>query len=106
MEHKRKVRRAFILGFSVYAIINIFIFGFMKAYVNTNNIVSKNHIVMASVTENKENKSIEILGRNFEIPKEDSERTIAEICVYTLMTDKMRICTDLILKCREVIENY
>ncbi len=106
MERKKKIRRAFILIFAVYTIINIFIFGLMKAYVNTNNTVSKNQLVMASVFENPDTTSIEILGKSFEIPKENTEKTIAEICIYTLMTDKIRICTDLILKCRELAENY
>ena len=104
MKHKRKVKRAFILIFSVYAIANIFIFGFMNAYVNTNNIVSKNQLVMASVTESNDETRLKILGKRFVIPKENTEKTIAEVCVYTLMTDKMRVCTDLILKIKSLIK--
>ena len=106
MNNKRKTRRAFILFFAVYIIINVFVFGFMKAYVNTNNIISKNHLVMASITENQDKTNIKILGKSFAIDKKNTEKTISEVCIYTLMTDKIRICTDLILQFREFTDIF
>ncbi|MBE6844426.1 MAG: hypothetical protein E7508_01745 [Ruminococcus sp.] len=106
MERKRKIRRAFILTAAIYVIINIFIFGLMRAYINTNNIISRNQLVMASVSENRDKKTINILGKNFEIDKSNTAGTLAKLCTYTVMSDKLRICTDIILKSKEFILDY
>ncbi|MBQ8435748.1 MAG: hypothetical protein IJX24_07055 [Oscillospiraceae bacterium] len=106
MERKRKVRRAFLLTAAIYIIINIFLFGLIKAYINTNNIVSRNHLVMASVSECNDITTIRILGKNFEIDKNNNTGTIAKICTYAVMSDKLRICTDIILKTKDIILNH
>lgn len=103
MERKRKIRRVFILIFAFYAIINIFIFGLMTAYMKTNNILSRNKLVMASVTENSETKNIKILNKNFVIDKDNSIKSLAEICTYALIPEKVRVCTDIILTFKDII---
>ncbi|MBQ3566265.1 MAG: hypothetical protein IJA12_03720 [Oscillospiraceae bacterium] len=97
MERKRKIRRASILIMSVYIFVNIFVFGLMKAYMNTNNIISKNRLVMASVTETENRTNIEILGKSFEINTQDNIKKFSQLAVYALMNDKARVCTDIIL---------
>ncbi len=97
MERKRKIRRASILIMSVYIFVNIFVFGLMKAYMNTNNIISKNRLVMASVTATENITNVEILGKSFEINTQDNKKNISQLAVYALMNDKARVCTDIIL---------
>lgn len=106
MERKGKVRRAFLLTAAVYIILNIFLFGLIKAYINTNNTVSRNQLVMASVSETNDKTTIKLLGKNFEIDKNNNAETIAKICTYTVMSDKLRICTDIVLKSKDIILNF
>lgn len=103
MERKRKIRRAFILISAFYIVINVFIFGLMKAYINTNNIISRNQIVMASVSQNNTKTKINILGKDFEFDKNDAVKSAAEACVYAIMPEKARVCTDIILTFKDVI---
>lgn len=99
MERKRKIRRAFLLAVCIYIIINMFIFGLMKAYLNTNNTASRNQIVMASVSQNTEKTEIEILGKNFSINKNQKAEKIAETVLYLFMPYKIRACTEIVIKC-------
>ncbi len=103
MERKRKIRRAFILIFAFYIVINIFIFGLMKAYINTNNIVSRNQLVMASVTEKKDTIKIKVLSKSFELDKDNAMKSAAEACVYAIMPENARVCTDIILTFGDII---
>lgn len=103
MERKKKIRRAFILIFAFYVIINIFIFGLMTAYMKTNNILSRNKLVMASVTENSETKNIKILDKSFVIDKNNSIKSISEICIYALIPEKIRVCTDVVLTFKDIL---
>lgn len=97
MDRKKKIRRAFILSASVYVIINIFIFGIMNAYVNTNNTVSRDHLVMASVSEINEKTTLKILDRTFELDKDSIFKTAGTAGLYAMMPNKLRVCTDIIL---------
>lgn len=103
MERKRKIRRAFILIFAFYIVINIFIFGLMKAYINTNNIVSRNQLVMASVIEKEDTTKIKVLGKSFEFDKDNAVKSATEACIYAIMPEKARVCTDIILTFRDII---
>ncbi len=105
MERKKKIRRVFTLIISLYIILNILIFGMMNAYMETNNVLSKNQLVMVSVTENVNKTNIEILGKNFEIDKNNTAKTIVQACTYTLMPEKIRVCTDVILTFRNIVKN-
>lgn len=105
MTHKRKIKRIFILAAFLYITINIFIFGIMNAYINTNNTVSKNQLVMASVSENANITNIKILGRSFEIKKQTTAKNVSKACIYALMSEKLRICIDVILNGKELLTN-
>ncbi len=100
MEKRKKIRRAFMLAFFIYIIINIFIFGLMKAYLNTNNIVSRNQLVMASIEQNSQKTEIEILGKNFSINKNQKSEKVVETVLYLLMPDKIRACTEIVIQCK------
>lgn len=101
MERKRKIRRAFILTLGIYIIINIFIFGLMKAYLNTNNIVSRNQIVMASVSQENENTEINVLGKKIIVNKNKASEKLTESLLYFMMPYKLRACTEIVIKCED-----
>lgn len=104
MERKRKIRRGFFLAFSIYFIINIFIFGLMKAYLNTSNMVKRDHLVMMEVSQNTEKTEIQVLGKNFVINKNDNIEKIAETIIYFVMPYKLRACTDIVMQCEDKIK--
>ena len=66
MERKRKIKRASILAVFIYVMINGFVWGFMKAYLNSYNIISKDQLVMAEVNNNNSKTEIKILNKNGE----------------------------------------
>ncbi|MGN0612565.1 MAG: hypothetical protein ACI4JB_01560 [Porcipelethomonas sp.] len=98
MERKRKVRRAFFLAFSIYIVINIFIFGLMKAYLNTNNIVSREQLVMASVNKDENSTEINILGRKITINESAAKDTVTQAAAYILLPVKARTCAEIIIR--------
>ena len=65
MERKRKIKRASILAVFIYVMINGFVWGFMKAYLNSYNIISKDQLVMAEVNNNNSKTEIKILNKKF-----------------------------------------
>ena len=78
----------------------------MKAYLNTNNIISREHIVMASVSQNNENTEIKILGKSFIINKSKIAQPLAETLLYIFMPYKLRTCTEIIIKCEDIFTDY
>ena len=69
MERKRKIKRASILAVFIYVMINGFVWGFMKAYLNSYNIISKDQLVMAEVNNNNSKTEIKILNKKFYFDK-------------------------------------
>ena len=72
MERKRKIKRASILAVFIYVMINGFVWGFMKAYLNSYNIISKDQLVMAEVNNNNSKTEIKILNKKFYFDKNKS----------------------------------
>ena len=103
MERKRKIRRFFILAVCFYIIVNAFLFGLMNAYLNTNNIVSKNQLIMASVTQTEKTTKINILGKEISINKNETLKAVSQAVLYTVMPEKVRFCTDIILNCSDLV---
>ncbi len=96
MTRKKKIRRAFLLAAGIYIIINIFIFGLMIAYVNTNNIVSSDKVVMAEIKNSAQTTNIEILGKDVTIEKNSEIEKISETAVYALMPYCFRFSAEII----------
>ncbi len=105
MTRKKKIRRAFLLAAGIYIIINIFIFGFMTAYINTNNIVSSDKVVMAEINENSEITNIEILGKEVTIEKNSRGKKIAETAVYTIMPYSFRISSEIVGAMTDILDD-
>jgi len=103
MNRKKKIRRCFILIFSVYIILNYFVFGFIKAYVNTNNTINKEQLAIAYINDEQNIRNIEVLGKNFIIDKNNNINEYLRIGIYTVMTDKMRISADIVFNLKKYI---
>ncbi len=103
MNRKKKIRRAFLLAFFIYIIINMFIFGLMRAYLNTNNIASRDKIAMASLSQNAEKTEIKILGKNFSINKKNKNENIAQAFLYILLPYNVRACTEIVIGCENAL---
>ncbi len=97
MERKKKLKRAAILSVFIYIMINGFIWGFMKAYMNSHNIFSNEHLAMAEVQKSEDKTEIKILNKNFSIDKNKTAENTAGILLYILMPDKVRTSTELIM---------
>lgn len=103
MHRKKKIRRAFLLALCIYIIINMLIFGLMKAYLNTNNIVSRNKIAMASLSRSAETTEIKILNKKFIINKDREIENITQTFLYILMPYNIRACTEIIIGCENTL---
>ena len=69
MNNKRKIKRASILAVIIYIMINGFVWGLMKAYINSYNSINRDKLVMAQITDKPDGKEIKILGGSFIIPE-------------------------------------
>lgn len=99
MEKKRKIKRAAILTAFIYIMINGFVWGLMKAYLNTYNIINKNQLVMAKVTNEKSGTEIKILNKKFYLSKKQSMNNTAGIILYIVLPDKYKATAEIIMQC-------
>lgn len=92
MNNKRKIKRASILAVIIYIMINGFVWGLMKAYINSYNSINRDKLVMAQITDKPDGKEIKILGGSFIIPENNSDTQ----AVYTANMSKIfrRLQTD------------
>lgn len=98
MEQKRKIKRILILTAFIYIIINGFVWGFMKAYINSHNIVSNEQLAMATITKESGQTNIKILNKDFSINKKNKALNKIEIIIYILLPDKARTATEIIMQ--------
>lgn len=103
MHRKKKIRRAFLLALCIYIIINMLIFGLMRAYLNTNNIVSRDKIAMATLSQNAEKTEINILGKKFSIYKNHNAKNLAQAFLYILLPYNVRACTEIVIRCENAL---
>lgn len=99
MERKRKIKRAAILAVFIYIMINGFIWGFMKAYLNSYNIISKNQLVMAEINNNSSKTEIKILNKKFYFDKNKSFQNAAGILLYIILPDKIKTTAEIVMQC-------
>ncbi|MGN1481463.1 hypothetical protein [Porcipelethomonas sp.] len=98
MERKKKIKRAAILAVFIYIMINGFVWGLMKAYLNSYNTVSKEQLVMAEVNNSKQKTEIKILNKKFYIDKNKTFQNTAGIILYILMPDKAKLSTEIVMQ--------
>lgn len=103
MTRKKKIRRFFIVAACVYVIINLFVYGLMTAYMNTNNTVSSKKVVMADVSADGETTKVNILGKEFSLQRENEFDKAMEATVYIAMPFKIRLCTELLIHLNEML---
>ena len=104
MNRKKKIRRVFFLAASIYIVLNIFIFGLMTAYVNSNNIASPDRIAMAEVNSTADQTKFKVLGKTFTMEKDKAVQNSVLAAVYLIMPHKMRACTEIVLKLAELCD--
>ena len=95
MERKRKIKRASILAVFIYVMINGFVWGFMKAYLNSYNIISKDQLVMAEVNNNNS----KILNKKFYFDKNKSLQNTAGFLLYIILPDKIKTTAEIVMQC-------
>ena len=99
MERKRKIKRASILAVFIYVMINGFVWGFMKAYLNSYNIISKDQLVMAEVNNNNSKTEIKILNKKFYFDKNKSLQNTAGFLLYIILPDKIKTTAEIVMQC-------
>lgn len=86
----KKVKRASILAVCIYIMINSFVWGLMKAYINSYNAVNHEKLVMAQICESPDGKEISIMGNRFHIPSEAGESSSISKALSSLISVKIR----------------
>ena len=99
MERKRKIKRASILAVFIYVMINGFVWGFMKAYLNSYNIISKDQLVMAEVNNNNSKTEIKILNKKFYFDKNKSLQNTAGFLLHIILPDKIKATAEIVMQC-------
>lgn len=99
MERKRKLKRAAILAIFIYIMINGFVWGFMKAYLNSYNIISKDQLVMAEVKNSNSKTEIKILNKKFYLDNNKTFQNAAGVILYILLPDKIKTTAEIVMQC-------
>lgn len=86
----RKIKRASILAVIIYIMINSFVWGLMKAYINSYNAVNHEKLVMAQICDSPDGKEISIMGSSFCINSEAEDSSCAQKAVKSLIPVKIR----------------
>lgn len=94
----RKTKRASILAVFIYIMINSFVWGLMKAYINSYNAVNHEQLVMAQISDSSEGKEISIMGNSFYISSERDERSNTAKTISSLIPVKIRIAEELFMQ--------
>lgn len=71
MKKQMKLKRASILAIIIYIMINSFVWGLMKVYINSYNAVNREKLVMAQISDKPDGRKIEIMGQSFVLPEEN-----------------------------------
>ena len=98
MNNKTKIKRASILAFIIYIMINGFVWGLMKAYINSYNSINRDKLVMAQITDKPDGKEIKILGGSFIIPENNSDTQAVYTAAWSLMPDKIKAAAKLFMR--------
>ncbi len=99
MERKIKIKRAAILAVFIYIMINGFIWGFMKAYLNSHNIISKDQLVMAEVKNKNSKTEIKILNKKFYFDNNRTFQNASGILLYIVLPDKIKATAEIVMQC-------
>ena len=104
MNRRKKIKRIFLLFIAIYIILNVFIFGLMTAYINTNNMVSSDKIVMAELNKDPSKTSVEILGNDMTIKNSKKMINKSEVILYTASPQSFRIAGQIVEKITQLAD--
>lgn len=88
----------------IYAMLNCFAWGIMKAYINSHNCVSKDKLVMAEISDNENGTTVSVIGNSITIP--DNRDSSSLDCLRTLLPLNIRAAGRLFSEAAEEISEY
>lgn len=91
----RKIKRASIIAIIIYVMINSFVWGLMKAYINSHNAISHDKLAMAQVTDSPNGKKISVMGTCFYIPDKREDKSRVDCALQTLIPIKIRTASEI-----------
>lgn len=94
----RKTKRASILAVCIYIMVNSFVWGLMKAYINSYNAVNHEQLVMAQISDSSDGKEISIMGNSFYISSETNDKGNTAKTICSLIPVKIRIAAALFMQ--------
>lgn len=94
----RKTKRAAILAVCIYIMVNSFVWGLMKAYINSYNSVNHEKLAMAQINDSSDGKEISIMGNSFYIPSEADEKSSTAETISSLIPVKIRIAAAIFMQ--------
>lgn len=99
----RKTKRAAILAVSIYIMINSFVWGLMKAYINSYNAVNHEQLAMAQISDSSDGKEISIMGKSFYISSETKETSSTARTISSLIPARIRLAAVLFMQTAQEI---
>lgn len=86
----RKLKRASILAVIIYVMINFFVWGLMKAYINSHNAVNHDKLVMAEISDDKNGKRVSIMGNSFCVLEKEHEKNDVDNALLSLLPSEIK----------------
>ncbi len=86
----RKIKRVSILAVIAYVMINSFVWGLMKAYVNSYNAVNHEQLAMVSISDKPAGKEINVMGIKINAPQQNMRDEKISCALKTLVPLKIR----------------
>ncbi len=94
----RKTKRASVLAVCIYIMVNSFVWGLMKAYINSYNAVNHEQLVMAQINDSSDGKEISIMGNSFYISSETTDKSTTAKTIGSLIPVKIRIAAAIFMQ--------
>lgn len=91
----RKLKRVSILAVIIYIMINSFVWGLMKAYINSHNAISNEKLVMAQITDSPNGKKISVMGNSFYISSEKKEDNRLKNTLESFIPAKIKAASEI-----------
>ncbi|MCM1225874.1 MAG: hypothetical protein NC320_00410 [Clostridium sp.] len=101
----RKLKRASILAVIIYVMINLFVWGLMKAYINSHNAVNHDKLVMAEISDDKDGKRVSIMGNSFCVPEKEREKNGVDNALLSLLPSEIKAVSEIFrLSGQEIVQ--
>lgn len=92
---RSKIKRASITIVIIYIMINGFVWGLMKAYINSYNAINSEKLVMAQLTDKSGGKEVKILENRFFLPDKLDKDSNIYFAVRSIMPSRIRAVSEI-----------